>query len=316
MIVRKIQKDEHGMSVDKYIKKLLMNAPLSFIYKIERNKDIKVNGNRVNKSFILSTNDEVMIYITDKQFIDFHEEKKNISTKQDISSWIIYEDDGVLLINKPRGVLVQKDKSNENSLVEMVDSYLFNRDHTHYSIGPVHRLDRNTSGIVIFSKSYEVSREFSFIINDKKIIEKYYLALVKGKMESYGEINKPLLKRNDGSVVVDENGKEAITKYKVISSNEDYSLVELQLLTGRTHQIRVHLSSIGHPIIGDNKYGDFELNHFIEKEYKFKNQFLKAYKIKFNKVGGILTTLCDKTFMLSLDNDMEGLLDSLKLSNK
>lgn len=313
-----IKKEEEGQTLEKYVRKTLSEAPLSFIYKLFRKKDVKVNGHWQDKKYIISSGEEVSIYITDSQLEEF---KRQVESKQveDISSWIIYEDNNILLINKPRGVLVQKNSEDSNALDEMVISYLIKkgeydpRKNLGYKPAPAHRLDRNTAGIIVFGKNIATLRYLSEALNDKSVVSKKYLALVKGEIAKDGEINAPLLKSSKVQrVTVAKEGKQAITKYRVIETFKGYSLLEVELLTGRTHQIRVHMAYINHPVIGDSKYGNYELNKEIESKHGFKNQFLEAYQLDFHKLNNPLTYLSDRTFKISLNDELLNLIVSIK----
>lgn len=313
-----IKKEEEGQTLEKYVRKTLSEAPLSFIYKLFRKKDVKVNGHWQDKKYIISSGEEVSIYITDSQLEEF---KRQVESKQveDISSWIIYEDNNILLVNKPRGVLVQKNSEDSNALDEMVISYLIKkgeydpRKNLGYKPAPAHRLDRNTAGIIVFGKNIATLRYLSEALNDKSVVSKKYLALVKGEIAKDGEINAPLLKSSKVQrVTVAKEGKQAITKYRVIETFKGYSLLEVELLTGRTHQIRVHMAYINHPVIGDSKYGNYELNKEIESKHGFKNQFLEAYQLDFHKLNNPLTYLSDRTFKISLNDELLNLIVSIK----
>ena len=182
-----------------------------------------------------------------------------------------------------------------------------------YVPAPAHRLDRNTAGIIIFGKNLPALQYLSKVITDKNKITKKYLTLVKGHIDKEGEIVLPLLKKQTHVEVDYQNGKESITRYKLVKYVGEHSLVEVELLTGRTHQIRVHMSKIGHPVIGDAKYGDFKLNNEIEEKYRFKNQFLVAYHLSFNNVDGPLKKINKKSFEISLPNDLMELLNKLEI---
>ena len=314
-----IDKNTDGSTLEKFVKKQLPNAPLSFIYKVFRQKDVRINGVRKDRKEIIREGDKVSIYVSEEFFNEFTSQRQ-IEKRDDISSLIVYEDDSILLINKPRGMLVQKAEANDISLNEMVLSYLYLKgeydpNDNSSTPGPAHRLDRNTAGIVVFGKNSAVLRELNELLQRKSSVEKHYITLVKGRVDSDGKVDAPIFKMtNRSQAFVDyEKGKDAKTLYHVISSNDNYSLLDINLLTGRTHQIRVHMSFIDHPVIGDNKYGDFSLNKKIDVEYGFTNQFLEAYKLVFKKVDGPLSYLSNKTFKIGLAKELEELLVSLGL---
>ena len=316
MIKFVINKNEEGQTLEKYVKKVLPEAPLSIIYRLFRKKDVKVNGHWQDKKYVISEGEEVSIYITDTQLNEF-KKQRTITVNEKIKEWIVYEDDNVLLINKPRGVLVQKDNENDSALDDMVISYLISKKEydpnidVGYTPAPAHRLDRNTAGIVIFGKNLATLQYFSSVMQDKDKIKKTYLALVKGKVEKSGEINLPLLKKKTHVDVDYDSGKEAITQYQLERYVGDFSLAKVILLTGRTHQIRVHFSKINHPVIGDSKYGDFRLNKEIEDKYNFKNQFLVAYKLEFGDLEGKLSYLSNLNFEVKMPNECLDLLQKL-----
>ena len=318
MIVLIVKKEESGQTLEKYVKKVLNHAPMSFIYKLFRKKDVKINGHWQDKKYLINEGEEIKIFVTDEQLEEF-KSQRDIKASSDISSWIIYEDDNVLLINKPRGILVQKDSSGDEALDEMVLLYLSNKGEydpnsvSAYKPAPAHRLDRNTAGIVVFGKNITALRELADLLNDKNKVSKRYLALVKGEIDKDGEINAPLEKNaKNGRVYVNENGKPSLTRYKVLKHLNGYTLLEVELLTGRTHQIRVHMAYINHPVIGDSKYGDFALNKEIEDKYNFKNQFLVAYQLYFHSLDNNLKYLSKKKFEIPLPKELSDLLDKLQ----
>lgn len=162
---------------------------------------------------------------------------------------IIYEDDALIIVNKPPGILSQKKDKNENSIIEILGKQLSLKN-----IFSIHRLDRNTSGIMIFAKSKKIAEQLSAMLKSGDI-EKKYLAIVKGKTKEFDTIDLPLLKNTKTNIVtVDSKGKKSITKYTKLISVRNFTLLDIELCTGRSHQIRAHLSYIGNPIIGDKKY--------------------------------------------------------------
>lgn len=308
-----VNKEEEGQTLEKYVKKVLPNVPLSFIYKLFRKKDIKINGHPEDKKVKVSCGDTVRIYITDQQLEDFSTSEKEVRPSDELVKYIIYEDENILLINKPRGLLVQKDKPNVKALDDMVLSYLaykgeYDKEQKAFTPGPCHRLDRNTQGIVIFGKNIATLQYLMSIMQDKSKIEKHYLALVKGNILEKGKVDVPLKKVTDKSLVkvasIKDGGKKAVTLYEPVKNYKDCCLLSLTLLTGRTHQIRVHMAYIGHPVIGDSKYGDFTLNKEFENKYHFVNQFLVANYVKFDQLDYPLTYLNGKKFEVEMDNDM------------
>ena len=314
-----IHQSEEGQTLEKYIQKLLVSAPMSFIYKLFRKKDIKVNGHHEDRKFIISTNDEVSIYIKEEQFVEFLKEKE-IQGSDAIKDWIVYEDKNVLFVNKPRGLLVQKSAPQDKSLDQMVCEYLIYKgeyqpnEEIGFKPGPAHRLDRNTSGIVAFGKTHDALELLFDLFKDHELINKHYLALVVGQVEKdKGVVDAPLLKDEENNIVrVARNGKTAKTVYKLIKKYDDYSLLDVTLLTGRTHQIRVHLSYINHPIVGDSKYGNFNANRIFKEKYHFANQFLHAYKLGFGDLPQPLTNLSRKEFTAEPNEEIANILTMLE----
>ncbi len=304
--MKKIQITENDANqrIDKYIKKLLVNAPTNFIYKMFRKKDIKVNGKKVNEKYILKNNDVVEMFLYEDKFKEFTATKDIYNVKKTFK--VLYEDNHVLIVYKPAGLLVHEDKNESvNTLTNQVLSYLANKSELDLSRentfmpGPVHRLDRNTSGIVIFGKTLAALQVLNEMIKQRHCIEKSYLTICKGKVNQKRNLKGYIVKLDDQAQVklVNKDYPGALTMetiVKPVKYNNDYSKVEVTLITGRMHQIRVHLSSIDHPIIGDRKYGDFELNKFVKKEFGLNHQLLHAYKIRFVKSFGILAYLQDK----------------------
>lgn len=301
MLNIKIKKIDANQRIDKYVKKVLGEAPSSFIYKLFRKKDVKVNKHWAKIDYILKEEDELSIYINDIQLEEFKKSFKIEDLK--FNREIKYEDDNILVVNKPKGLLIHGDKNEQKyTLSNEVLSYLYKKGELNsddsFKPSPAHRLDRNTSGLVFFGKNNRALQELMLLFKEKKNINKYYYALVDGKLNKEGTIDKSLFKdekKNTVYISNDVGSKSALTKYKLIEYIKDYSLAEVQILTGRTHQIRVHLSYIGHPIIGDAKYGNFTLNKRFEK-INIKSQMLHAYKISFNKVDGFLHYLSYKEF--------------------
>ena len=312
---------ENGITLEKYIKKSLPDIPLSLIYKTFRKKDIKVNGHWEKEKYIVKTDDVIEVYISDNQ-IETYSERKSLEANDFIKDWIVFEDQNVLILNKPQGYLVQQDASKEKAVDEMVLEFLMykgeydpNKDKVSKP-GPAHRLDRNTSGLLIFGKNRESLVELNALFNEHTNIEKRYLSLVCGNVTEDGEVDAPLRKNfSQNKVVVcpeKDGGKKAITQYKVIERFKNYTLLELNLITGRTHQIRVHMSYIRHHVLGDSKYGDFKANNIAKSQYELKTQFLHAYKFTFKTIKGKLSYLSNKTFKAELPKQENEILNKLR----
>ena len=317
-----VKDNESGQTLEKYVKKVLSEAPLSFIYKLFRKKDIKVNGHWQKEKYVISSGEEVSIYVSDEQLEDF-KRKNNYTASNYIKDWIIYEDKNVLFINKPRGVLVQKDDNyNDKPLDQMVIEYLMYKgeydpqNDLAFKPGPAHRIDRNTSGIVIFGKNHDSLSYLFELFSKHELIGKHYICLVCGDIDKEGTVEVPLRKNFDTKKVVvapiSSGAKPAKTVYHPIERFGDFTLLDITLITGRTHQIRVHMSYIRHHVVGDGKYGDFKINNQIEKEYGFTNQFLHASEVHFGQLDKPLENLSKKSFKAEMPMEYNELLDRLR----
>ncbi|MFA7067595.1 MAG: RluA family pseudouridine synthase [Acidaminococcaceae bacterium] len=325
MIEIVIKGQEANQRVDKYVRKYLNNAPLNFIYHLFRKKDVKINGHWVNISYLLKEGDILRLYATDQQIAELSKPKEILLTKMLES--IAYEDDNILVVNKSKGLLVHGDENEKvHTLANQVVNYLmqkgeFNpRETKGFVPAPAHRLDRNTSGLVIFAKNLVALQELEAMFKTRKGIEKHYLALVVGIIDKSRTIDFPLKKDAKAKLVkVDKvaNGAlEAKTDINIIKRYDTYTLLDVQLLTGRTHQIRVHLKAIGHPIIGDSKYGDFKQNRFFKEQYNYDTQFLHAYRLKFTISGGLLQYLNNREIISTIPKIENDILDALSLKEK
>lgn len=297
MRILKIKKNDAGQRLDKFLSKAVKGLPTSLMYKYIRTKKIKVNRARTEQKYILCEGDEVQLFIKEEFFDAPSKDDSalaNIRPKLDI----VYEDENIMLLNKRPGVLVHDDaEGGENTLILHVKAYLYGKgeydpeDEQSFAPALCNRIDRNTGGIVIAAKNAEALRVMNGKIKNDEI-SKFYLCLAHGKMPKGADTLHGYLRKDSANNLVtvrDEkfNGaKEIITKYRVIREVAPTSrgggmnsLLEVELVTGRTHQIRAHLAHIGHPLVGDGKYG---INR-ADREAGFKYQALYAYRLKFDK---------------------------------
>lgn len=252
--------NEAGQRLDKFCRKWLKDVPLSAIYKAIRKGEIKVNGRKSKEKNFLEEGDIVESFNVKSK----GEKKKFVRIDNNLK--ITYEDENMVLVEKWPGVLVHSDKKEgEPTLTDYVLSYLYDKgDYTPelevtFTPAPCNRLDRNTSGIVIFGKNYEALKTLNEMIRDRKI-EKYYSSLVKGRIKD-GVYEAYISKNEDTNMskIYNEpkpNTKKIAMNVKTIQTCGSFSFIEIELLTGRSHQLRAHLSHLGNPIIGDSKYGD------------------------------------------------------------
>lgn len=300
-----IEKNDSNQRLDRFLGKYLNKAPSSFIQKLIRTKKVKVNKKRASKEQILNEGDLLNIYVYDEVLEGYIKEKKlklNSGNKLDL----IYDDENISIIYKKAGILVHP-ASKEDYGKTLVDDYiqllLFKNEYVprmekSFTPAIVNRLDLNTSGLVIACKSSHSLRALSKAIKEKKITKKYR-TIVKGTLNSEKRVVKNLEKlENKNMVLVSGEGKESETIFRPLKIKNGYTLVEAELITGRTHQIRAHLKSIGLNIVGDRKYGTASVNAYLKKEYALNNQYLIAYKLEINGLEDELSYLNGKIFEL------------------
>lgn len=287
---------EANQRLDKLLLKYLNKCPKSYLYKCMRTNKIKYNGKKPKGNEILQEGDIIRIYLLDDQIATL-QDKKEVQDVP-ISFGTVYEDKALLIVNKPLGLLTQKDKKDSHSLADEVKTYFKQKGYDFennqgFTPAPCNRLDRNTAGIVLVGKTLQATQTLSHMLQTKQI-SKYYMSIVLGCIRAPIVLKGYHIKskhKNEVEIIDHyiEGAKPVETRIIPLQTNGRYTLIEVQLVTGKTHQIRAHLSQIGHPIIGDPKYGDTLENRYFQNKYHLHYQFLCAYKVKFE--------LCQPPFM-------------------
>ena len=301
----RIERNDAGQRLDRFLKKYLDKAALSRVYSAIR-KDVKVNGKRAREDRMLEEGDVITLYMTDGEIASYVSEKKPRTSKRQFS--VIYEDDDLIIVNKPFGLLVHGDSTEKkNTLANQVVDYLIEtgayvpRLEKSFTPSPVHRLDRNTTGLVTFGKNAEALRTLTAMFReDGKVIKTYY-TIVAGEMREPLMLQDKLVKDEEHNRVRvlpfdSPEGKYIETIVRPVGGDRRYTLVEVDLITGRSHQIRAHLSYAGYPLIGDPKYGDRRVNDAVYKSIGMTTQLLHAWRIEFVDPGESLERLRGRIF--------------------
>ena len=328
----KVASNEAGQRLDKLLSKYLSQAGKGFLYKMMRKKNITLNGKKCDGSERVEEGDEISLFLADETIEKFsaplpelaalgkekdrnsgkagkNGENGNRKKKQELS--IVYEDKNVLIVNKPSGMLSQKAKEGDVSLNEHILNYLIDSGHLPVSqlrtFRPsiCNRLDRNTSGLVVAGTSLAGLQIMNGVLKDRSI-HKYYQCIVKGKIDK-PQMIAGFLKKDEAQNTVQiyplevEGSVPIMTEYVPVKSSDTATLLRVTLITGRSHQIRAHLASIGHPILGDFKYGDPKLNEQIQTKYKVRSQLLHSWKLVMpEKLAQPLDYLSGKEFIAPL----------------
>lgn len=324
-----INHNEAGQRLDKFLGKYLKLAPKAFPYKMMRKKNITLNGKRCDGSERLQKGDRVKFFLAEETIEKFSQIKVQQVKKKSLD--IIYEDDHVLLINKPAGMLSQKAKDTDESLVEYLIDYLLDSGQLQpeelrgFRPSVCNRLDRNTSGLVAAGKSLAGLQILSEIFKNRSL-HKYYLCGVAGHVREKSRIEGILVKderknqvkvslfreeklRGEGVKGIGA-GSAICTEYEPLVCENGYTLLRVRLITGKTHQIRAHLAFAGHPLVGDYKYGDRAVNEEAARLYGIRSQMLHSYEMVFPPVPEPLSCLSGKSFVAPVPKEFESVFPS------
>ncbi len=282
-----ITKNDAGQRVDKFLSKSFSNLPSSVMHKAIRKKDIKINKKRCDGATKLLEGDELYLFLHDDFLQTKPKEYDFLKAPKTLD--IVYEDENLMLLNKKPGLIVHPDENYHfDSLISRIHHYLFKKgeynpdDSLSFAPALINRIDRNTGGIVMAAKNAKTLRIMNYKLKHREI-NKYYLCIVCGRPQKNEEYLEDYLQKNEkqNRVYITKkqvpNSKIIKTKYSVIKKGDKFSLLEVDLLTGRTHQIRAHMASIGHALAGDGKYG----TNTVNKKINFPYQALYSYKLKF-----------------------------------
>lgn len=319
MINVEIGDNERNQRLDKFLRKYLGEAPLSYIYKAIR-KDVKVNGRRSKNEYVLQKGDVVSLYMSDADIAGFRKKPHQSGAKRQFK--VAFEDENILVVEKPFGLLTHGDQhEKKNHLTNQVIDYLIEKGDYNPRLektfvpAPVNRLDRNTTGLVIFCKNNHALQTFNAMIRKRDIISKYYLTIVAGEMKKPLHLMDKMIKdeKTNTVTVTKDEGKTMETIATPLSTNGKYTLCEVEIVTGRTHQIRAHLAKAGYPVIGDAKYGDRTVNKEMQKTFALTTQLLHSYKLRFDGCGDGFEYLNSKEITAELPEDFERILEGIGL---
>ena len=319
-----IEKNEAGQRLDKFLAKYMNEATKSFFYKMMRKKNITLNGKKCEGNEKLAEGDLVKLFLAEETIEKFS--SVQVQSVKKVNLDILYEDNEIILVNKPAGMLSQKAKETDESLVEYLIDYLLGSGKLTESglrafrPSVCNRLDRNTSGIVAAGKSLAGLQMLSGVFKDRSI-HKYYQCLVSGVIRDVKTVDGWLLKdekKNQVRILTeaeakrfagkggDEEPKRIKTKYEPIATDGKFTLLKVTLLTGRSHQIRAHLASLGHPIVGDSKYGG--VSKVSPSGRTVKYQLLHSYRLEFPKLAEPFAYLSGKAFEAPLPENFVSVL--------
>ena len=331
MIKIRISEKDAGQRMDKYLHKYLAKSTSSFLYKMLRKKNITLNDRKADGSEKTAAGDSVKIFFAQDTLSKFMGKETDggalssaSKTPHSVSDYgsayrklsniqVIYENDHILLLDKPAGVLSQKADKLDLSLNEWLIGYLLEKgglsaeDLTFFRPSVCNRLDRNTSGIVLCAKTLKGAQLLGELLKERTL-HKYYMLYVKGTLRNERKIEGYLKKDKKTNKVVisaEADGFPVKTKYKPLREEADKTLLEVELITGKSHQIRAHLASIGHPLLGDYKYGDRAWNEIYCQKYGVRSQLLHACKVVFPALPDPFSDISGRTFLSGLPDIFE-----------
>ena len=310
-----IKETDAGQRFDKFLFRLMPGAGKSFLYKMLRKKNITLNGKRAEGNEIVSEGDVVEVFFSDETFEKFCsttgvDKEKEQESNAVLHRWnlenpkpsVVYDGEHILILNKPAGLLSQKAKPDDVSVVEFVDEFIKQKE-PGFKPSVSNRLDRNTSGLILAGKSVYGQRILASMLKDRAF-SKLYLRVIKGEVK--GGRAESFLEKNEALnlVKVGDKGEKIITEYRPLAVTKDGTLLEVHLITGKSHQIRAQMAALSHPLAGDAKYGDKDYNLLMKKKYGMSHQALHAYKVVF-PADSPAKELAGRSFFADLPKELD-----------
>lgn len=322
-----VSEREAGQRLDRYLGKMMPCAPKSFFYKMLRKKNIVLNGKKAEGLEKLAPGDEITLFLAEETMLKFRQPSALPETgaaldtilpknRQILTACsVVYEDAHILIMNKPAGLLSQKAQREDISLIEHMTAYLLQtgvlseEELALFHPGICNRLDRNTSGLVIGGKTTRGLQEMNALLK-QRVLDKYYLTIVSGQMKQKLRAEGYLKKdksHNRASITTEpEKGADHIcTEYEPLAWADGFTMLRVKLITGKSHQIRAHLKSLGYPVIGDGKYGDVRTNQEMRRRFSLQHHLLHAYELHFPMLTGVLSGLSERTVYAPLPEEFQ-----------
>ncbi|MCD8124061.1 MAG: RluA family pseudouridine synthase [Lachnospiraceae bacterium] len=319
-----VQDYESGQRLDKYLNRYLKEAPRGFLYRMLRKKNITLNGKKADGTEKLAAGDQIRLFLSEEtveKFMGSAPPRGREAGARGAALRVLYEDADVLFLNKPAGMLSQKAAPDDVSACEHLIAYLMDEGSLTeealrtFRPGVCNRLDRNTSGVLAAGKTTRGLRELSALFR-ARAVDKRYLCLVAGTVQHSSRVSGYLTKEeqtNTVTVTAEPPGDPIETEYRPLGTAEGFTLLEVRLITGKTHQIRAHLASLGHPVLGDGKYGDEAVNRAFRQRLSLRHQLLHSWKLIFPEEVPALPTLSGRTVTAPLPPHFQRCLRELSL---